>query len=118
MSDYQNRSVWRVSEELLKYFRQDGEVYVSGQLRIVAEAIALGRGQRVGIRYTLNDWANWKEVDGIWSKHCARSRTDQFVICSESTLLPGTLMRYAIYCVVNGGTYWDNNHSSDYSARF
>jgi hypothetical protein len=118
MSGYQNRYVWRISEELLKYFRQDGGVYVSGQLRVVAGAIDFGPAKRVGLRYTLNDWANWKEVDGMWSKDCASSGTDEFVICTESTVLPGTLMRYAIYYVVNGTTYWDNNRSSDYSAQF
>jgi hypothetical protein len=113
-----DQRVWRVSEELLRYVREDGQVYVSGQLRVVAEALNFSGAQRVGLRYTVDDWRSWQEVDGVWSSHCAESGTDQFVIFSESTILPGSLIRYAIYCVVNGMTHWDNNQSTNYLASF
>lgn len=118
MTDDAGKCVWRVSHELLKYFRQDGEWYVSGQLRVIAEVANLGPVKTVGLRYTLDNWAAWKEINGIWSRHCRTSDTDQFVICSESTLPPGTLMRYAIYYIVNGSMWWDNNNSRNYSAQF
>jgi hypothetical protein len=112
--------VWRVSEELLRYFREDGGVYVSGQLRVVAEAVNPGstKTTRVGLRYTVDDWATWKDIDGTWSIHRAKLNTDQFVICSESTIPPGTLVRYAIYFLTSGSSHWDHNQSRDYSAQF
>lgn len=118
MTGAANRRVWRISEELLKYFRQDGQVYISGQLRVVAETLNLDPSKRVGLRYTLDDWATWNEIDGAKSNSPEATEIDQFVICTESTIPPGTVVQYAIYRYADELTSWDNNHSQNYSAQF
>jgi hypothetical protein len=110
--------VWRVSEELLKYYRQGGAVYVSGQLKVTVEVGNLDPSAVVGMRYTEDDWNSFKESAGSWSRHNETLGTHQFLILSKSTIAPGTTIKYAIYQKLHGTTYWDNNHFRNYCARF
>ena len=110
--------VWRVSQELLKYYRQGGRVYVSGQLRVTVEVNNSDPGAVVGMRYTEDDWKTFQESCGSWSRHDATADTSQFLILSKSTIAPGTVIKYAVYQTLNGAAYWDNNHSRNYCARF
>ena len=113
-----NKFVWRVSDYALKYCRQDGALYVSGQLKVLAAVRNLAPIKTVSIRYSSDNWSSWKDSVGVWCGHCKEDDTDQFVIHSESTLPPGGLVSYAIYYVANGLTYWDNNNDANYSVRF
>jgi hypothetical protein len=110
--------VWRVSQEMLKYYRQSGTVYVSGQLRVTVEVGNLDRGGEVGMRYTEDDWKSFQESVGSWSRHNDTADTNQFLILSKSTIAPGTMIKYAVYQKLHGITHWDNNHSRNYCARF
>jgi protein phosphatase 1 regulatory subunit 3A/B/C/D/E len=111
-------AVWRVSDEALKYYRQDGSLYISGQLKVLAVVRNLAPEKTVSIRYTTDNWASWKESAGVWSGHSDTDNTDQFLIHTESTLPPGCVVRYAIRYVVGGSCYWDNNRSVNYTVQF
>lgn len=111
-------NVWRIEQELLKYYKYGGTVYVSGQLKVRAGVNNVAYNKVVGIRYTLNNWASYKDYNGYWVSHDNYANTDTFEIFSESTIQPGTLVKYAVYYKVNGATYWDNNYGKNYSAQF
>ena len=113
-----DQNVWRASHEALKYYRQDDSLYVSGQLKVLAVVRNFSPIKTVGIRYTTDNWATWKDRDGVWCCHIDVENTDEFLLHTESTLSPGSLVSYAIYCVANGPTYWDNNDAVNYSAQF
>ena len=53
------KNIWRTSQELLKYYRQDGSLYISGQLKVLAVVLNLSPIKTVGIRYTTDNWATW-----------------------------------------------------------
>lgn len=106
-----------VSHEVLKYYRQDGALYVSAQLRILAVVHNVCPIKTVGIRYTLDNWATWKDIDGAWSRHRDETNTDEFVIHTESTLPPNRLVQYAIYYIAEGVTHWANNDGASFSAQ-
>ena len=112
------KNVWRISQEVLKYYRQGGTMYVSGQLKVTTEVNNIDYNKTVGIRYTCNNWGSYKSSTGSWSSHNNSANTDQFLIYSESTIVPGTLVKYAIYYTVKGSTYWDNNNGANFSAQF
>ncbi|EEF59162.1 phosphatase [Pedosphaera parvula] len=112
------QNVWRVSQEVLKYNREGGNVYVSGQLRVTAEVSNLALNKSVGMRYTCDDWRSYREVEGVWSHHEFGTDRDRFVIHSESMIPPGIRVEYAIYYAVNGLVHWDNNASANYWAQF
>jgi hypothetical protein len=112
------QNVWRVSQEVLKYKREGGTLYVGGQLRVTVEVSNLALNKSVGMRYTCDHWRSHRDVEGVWSHHEFGTDTDQFVIHSESTIAPGTRVEYAIYYAVNGSVYWDNNGSANYRAQF
>src|SRR3954463_5295693 len=111
--------VHRVSHEVLKYYRQGGALYVSAQVRVLAVVRNLfgDKIEITGIRYTTDNWATWKDNTGQWSRHCDGDDTDEFVIHTESTLPPGGLIYYAIYCTAGGVTHWANNNGANYSAQ-
>ncbi len=111
-------NVWRISQEVLRYYRQGGTLYVSGQLKVDAGVKNLAYSKTVGIRYTVNNWASWTDSNGSWSYHVDSNNTDVFTIYSASTINPGATMKYAIYFKVSGQTYWDNNNSANYTAQF
>ena len=113
-----SRNVWRLSDEALKYYRQDGSLYVSGQLKVLAVVRNLAPIKTVSIRYTTDSWASCKDSSGAWCGHSDADDTDQFLIHSESTLPPGCVVSYAICCMANGVIYWDNNGGANYSVQF
>lgn len=110
--------VWRVSQEILKYCRQGGSVYVSGQLRITVEVKNLAPVKLVGIHYTSNHWKSRKVSHGTWCSHNVGFDSDQFLVLSESTITPGSRLEYAIFYTASGMTYWDNNSGANYQAQF
>lgn len=111
-------NVWRISQEVLRYYRQGGTLYVSGQLKVEAGVKNLAYSKIVGIRYTVNNWSSWTDSNGSWSYHVDWNNTDVFTVYSASTINPGSVMKYAIYFKVNGKTYWDNNYGQNYTAQF
>jgi hypothetical protein len=110
--------VWQVSQELLKYYRGGGSIYVSGQLKLTAGVKNLAYDKVVGLRYTKDGWKTQADSNGFWSRHIAGNNTDEFICLSDSSIMPGTRVVYAIYYKVNGKTYWDNNGGRNYSAQF
>lgn len=106
-----------VSHEVLKYYRQDGALYLSAQVRILAVVRNFCPIKTVGIRYTLDNWTTWKDNDGVWSRHCDHTNTDEFVVHTESTLPPGRLVQFAVYYVAEGVTRWANNEGANYSVQ-
>ncbi len=110
-------NVWRISQNLLRYYRQGGTMYVSGQLVVEAGVKNLAYTKIVGMRYTENNWNNWTDQNGSWSEHYSNN-TDRFTIYSHSNIQPGTCVKYALYYKVSGKTYWDNNGGANYSAQF
>lgn len=113
-----DQNVWRASHEVLKYYRQDGSLYISGQLKVLAVVRNVAPIKTVAIRYTTDNWKTWKESAGVWCGHSDEDDTDQFLVHTESTLPPGCVVQYAIYCMANGSTYWDNNSSKNFLAQF
>ncbi|OHD56334.1 MAG: hypothetical protein A2Y33_12060 [Spirochaetes bacterium GWF1_51_8] len=111
-------NVWKVSQETLKYYKYGGTVYVSGQLKVTAGVNNLAYDKVVGIRYTLDNWKTYKDYNGYWISHDGYGNTDNFEVLSESTIKPGTLVKYAIYFKANGKTYWNNNYGANFSAQF
>jgi hypothetical protein len=108
--------VRQLSREILKYYRQGGTMYVCGQLKVTVEVINHDAAGTAGMRYTEDKWKTFQESVGSWSRHDDVSTTDQFLICSPSTIAPGTRVEYAIYYTASGATYWDNN--GNYCAQF
>ena len=113
-----SQNVWRLSDEALKYCRQGGSLYVSGQLKVLAAVRNLTANKTVSIRYTIDNWATWKESVGQWCGHSEADNTDEFLIHSESTLPPGCVLSYAICYEASGSMHWDNNNGANYLVRF
>ncbi len=112
------KNVWRISQDLLKYYKYGGTVYVSGQLKVTAEVNNIAYDKVVGIRYTTDNWKTSKDYNGYWISHNNAANTDRFEILSDSSIQPGTKVQYAIYYKVSGKTYWDNNNGLNYTAQF
>lgn len=70
----------------------------------------LGVEKKVGVRYTLDNWATYKDVDATYQYSTASNSMDVFDIPS----FPSGA-KYAVYYTVNGVTYWDNNFGDNYS---
>jgi hypothetical protein len=112
------KNVWRISQDLLKYYKYGGTVYVSGQLKVSAGVNNIAYDKVVGIRYTTDNWKTYKDYNGYWTSYNSAANTDTFDIFSESTIQPGKTVKYAIYYKVSGKTYWDNNNGLNYTAQF
>ncbi len=112
------KNVWRFEQELRRYYRSGGTVYVSGQLLVRAGVNNIAYNKVVGIRYTKNNWSSFTDANGFWTFHNQYSNIDVFDILSDSNIQPGTAVKYAIYYKVNGATYWDNNNGKNYIAQF
>lgn len=111
------KNVWRISQEVLKYYRQGGTMYVSGQLKVTIGVNNIAYNKTVGVRYTVNNWASYADRNGSWSRSLANN-SDEFTAYSDSTIAPGSTMKYALYYKVNGATYWDNCNGTNYAAKF
>ena len=111
-------NVWRISQEIRKYYRQGGTLYVSGQLLVTVGVKNIAYNKTVGIRYTKNNWSSFTDANGYWSYHVNDNNSDVFTVYSDSNIQPGTTVFYAVYYYVNGQSYWDNNNNSNYSAQF
>lgn len=110
--------VWRVYQDVRKYYRQGGTLYMGGQLLVRVGVKNLAYNKTVGIRYTQNNWASYKNNNGYWAQHNSWNNTDEFDVFTDSDIQPYATVKYAIYFKANGRTYWDNNGGRNYSAQF
>ncbi|MCX8132177.1 MAG: CBM21 domain-containing protein [Clostridia bacterium] len=66
----------------------------------------------VTVRYTTDDWVTCKEEAAFFSQ-CL---SDDLEIWDYKITVPcGSSLKFAIYCLMNGITYWDNNFTDNYS---
>lgn len=68
----------------------------------------LGYTKEVGVRYSTDNWATYKDVDATYTGS-ENSNVDAF---SFPTVPSGA--QYVVYYKVNGVTYWDNNYGANY----
>lgn len=69
----------------------------------------LGYSKTVGVRYTTDNWATYKDVNATYTDSARSHNMDAFAIPS----IP-LGAKYAVYYTVNGTTYWDNNYGENY----
>lgn len=71
----------------------------------------LGYEKTVGVRYTTDNWATYKDVDATYDY--STSSHDVFSIPS----IPSGA-DFAVYYTINGTTYWDNNYGENYHTEY
>ncbi|KAI0228594.1 Glycogen-binding subunit 76A, partial [Lamellibrachia satsuma] len=85
---------------------------ISGTVRVSN----IGYHKEVIIHYTIDRWVSSKDLEATYVPNSSDGLTDRFSfhIILPSNFQHGSRLEMAVKYVVNGQTFWDNNHSNNY----
>ena len=90
----------------------DQELTVTGTVRVANIAFH----KSVKVRYTTNNWLTFTDVTANYMANSCDGATDRFAFSIVVPQYFGVRSRllFAVCYTVNGETFWDNNHGSNY----
>ncbi|MCX7922198.1 MAG: CBM21 domain-containing protein [Clostridia bacterium] len=72
----------------------------------------LAYNKQVKVRYTTNNWATYKDVSATFGTDLGNGLESW----NFTDVIPsGSTVKFSIYYIVNGVTYWDNNFGANYT---
>ena len=88
------------------------QLSISGTVRVSN----IGYHKEVIIHYTIDRWISSTDLEAIYVPNSSDGQTDRFSfhIILPSNFQSGSRLEMAVKYVVNGQTFWDNNHNKNY----